>query len=322
VCSSDLQNRLARNVDADLRVPELDDVWTFLSTGPTLDDYATIGQGLFHRGETLPKNTWKVHDPPRPHDILGFAKVPNDLNIYGTPKLVGINLTNAAVDRIVAGAPTGEPQVLLNYAPVSRKAWKLKATFDEKGHALTNRFSAIHPKDGAPSVFYLWAVINSPIANAFAYDHLGKRDILVGTMRKMPLPSRSPSHEAAIEQAARRYREMANSLGPLFSGESISGNVNRALLEMDAAVLRAYDFPPRLERQLLDLFTGVERKGVGCDFDGYYPPGFTAYVPLHELLSEDYQRSSAGVLAKRFQPVHSKEALAALDLAEKLAEGD
>ena len=87
-------------------------------------------------------------------------------------------------------------------------------------------------------------------------------------------------------------------------------------------VLKVYDLPPRLERQLLELFTGVERKGVGCDFRGYYPPGLTAYVPLHELLSEDYQRSTAGALAKRFQPVRSKEALAALDLAEKLAAGE
>jgi len=29
------------------------------------------------------------------------------------------------------------PQVLLNYAPVSRKAWRLKALIDEKGSALS-----------------------------------------------------------------------------------------------------------------------------------------------------------------------------------------
>ena len=35
--------------------------------------------------------------------------------------------------------------------------------------------------------------------------------------------------------------------------------VRQALLALDAEVLRLYDLPPRLERQLLDLFTGVVR---------------------------------------------------------------
>ena len=51
--------------------------------------------------------------------------------------------------------------------------------------------------------------------------------------------------------------------------------MKQALLALDAEVLKLYDLPPALERQLLDLFTGVERKGVGCDFRGYYPPGFS-----------------------------------------------
>jgi hypothetical protein len=316
------QNRFARSPDADLRVPELDEVWVYLSKGPTLADYATVGQGLFHRGESLPQNAWTIHEPPRRGDTLGFASVSNNLTIYGIPTPVGINLESAVVDRVVAGAPTGKPQVLLNYAPVARRAWKLKATLDARGLALTSRFSAIRPKSGGPSALYLWAIMNSPVANAFAYDQLGKRDILVGTMRRMPMPPCSDTRAAQIEQAAMRYRAIAASDGPLFDSSATPKIIRQALLEMDAAVLRAYDLPPRLERQLLDLFTGVERKGVGCDFYGYYPPGLTAFVPLHELLSEDYEHSTAGALAKRYQPVRSKEALAALDLAEKLAAGE
>ena len=134
---------------------------------------------------------------------------------------------------------------------------------------------------------------------------MGKRDILVGTMRKMPVPARSPSHEAAIEQAALRYRQRATSAGPLFSGESTPDGIKRALLDMDAAVLRAYDLSPRLERQLLDSFTGVERKGVGCDFHGYYPPGFTSYLPLHLIISDRFRRAAADATADRFKPGES-----------------
>ena len=83
---------------------------------------------------------------------------------------------------------------------------------------------------------------------------------------------------------------------------------------MDAAVLRAFDLPPRLEHQLLDLFTGVTRKGVGCEFSGYHPPGLTAYVPLHELISEDYARSTLGHFRKAPRTV-SPDVLAALRTA-------
>jgi hypothetical protein len=90
--------------------------------------------------------------------------------------------------------------------------------------------------------------------------------------------------------------------------------VPRALLALDAEVLKLYDLPPRLERQLLDLFTEVERKGVGCEFRGYYPPGLDAYVPLHELISEEYERSTLGHFREAPRTV-SPDVLAALRAA-------
>ena len=65
---------------------------------------------------------------------------------------------------------------------------------------------------------------------------------------------------------------------------------------------------------MLDLFTGVERKGVGCEFRGYYPPGLDAYIPLHELISEDYARSTLGRFREAPRTV-SLDVLAALRTA-------
>ena len=97
--------------------------------------------------------------------------------------------------------------------------------------------------------------------------------------------------------------------------------IREALVRMDAAILKLYDLPPRLERQLLDLFEGVERKGVGCDFRGYYPEGLDAYVPLHELISEEYERSTLDAFLRRHKPTDSPEVLAALrGAAEAYAE--
>lgn len=335
--------RFAQSEDLDLRVPELDEVWRYLSTGPFLADYATVGQGMFHRGSDSIGNEWTIHDPARRGDTIGFANVPTDLTIFELPKPVGINMASSVIDRTVAGEPTGRPQVLLNYHPVARKPWRLKAVVDENGHAFMSSFSGVRPNAGGPSVVYLWAVMNSPVANAFAYSHLAKRNILVGTIRTMPVPPRSPTHDAAIEHAAARYRALAIAKSKakpaptnLFTPSSpatgpvpTNDEVRAALIAMDAAVLRAYDLPPRLERQLLDLFTDVERKGVGLDgpngkstFRGYYPPGFTAYVPLHELTSSSFAESSAGRLARESMSVRSRSANEALDIAETLAKGE
>jgi hypothetical protein len=293
-------SRFASNKTADLRVPELHAVWDCLSSKPRLGSIATISKGLSYVGKkSLPKGAWTIHDPPHKLDKLGYANVQEDLSIFATPKRVGLNLDPDVVESWRAGAPTDRPQVLLNYARVSRKPWKLKATLDEEGLALTSRLSAVRPTANAVGVIYLWALLNSPVANAFAYCHLYKRDILVGTMRNMPVPEWSATQVAQIEQTAFRYRKLATSF-PLFDATATPEGVKQALLEMDAAVLRSYDLPPRLERKLLDLFNDVERKGVGCDFHGYYPPGYTSHLPLYVLISDQFQRAAADRVSRRF----------------------
>ena len=103
--------------------------------------------------------------------------------------------------------------------------------------------------------------------------------------------------------------------------EPTDSEVRAALVRMDAEVLKLYDLPPRLERQLLDLFESVKRKGVGCKFRGYYPPDLDAYVPLHELISEDYARSTLGAFREHAPLDPSSPVLAALrSAAEAFAE--
>jgi hypothetical protein len=314
--------RFKLSATADLRVPELDTVWGHLSIYPKLGDVAMLGQGLFHKGEDLPRGTWTIHNPPQPGDPLGYANAHDTPTIFGTPEIVGINLSLLAVDRMVAGAPTGKPQVLLNYAPISRDAWRIKATLDEKGLAVTNRFVTVRPKTRNVSTLSLWALMNSPVANAFVSCHLGKRDLLVGTMRKLPVPHLDEQTNAFIEGAALRYRALATSPGPLYDAAATPEGLKQALLDMDAAVLRAYNLPPRLEHELLSFFWGLERKGVGCELRGYYRPDDRPFVPLHRFISDTFQRAKAGEIAKRYQPVRGKATLAAIEAMTALQEAD
>ena len=191
----------------------------------------------------------------------------------------------------------------------------MKVEVDEKGHAVSSRFLVFRPKPGVLPLDVLWAILNSPVANAYAFCFSGKRETLVKEWRAFPLPPIPPAQARGIAGAATEYLAAVHKAQDAFMKPSDEEAVQRALLAMDAEVLRLYDLPPRLERQLLDLFEGVERKGVGCKFRGYYPPDLDAYVPLHELISEEYARSTLEAFLQRHKPTESKTVLAALRAA-------
>ena len=73
---------------------------------------------------------------------------------------------------------------------------------------------------------------------------------------------------------------------------------------IDAEALRLYGLPPPLERQLLDLFSGVERRGVPFEQEEYFLQGFTEISRLSELLAitVDWEQTNE----RRFQLIEKK----------------
>ena len=54
---------------------------------------------------------------------------------------------------------------------------------------------------------------------------------------------------------------------------------------IDAEVLRLYNLPAALERQVLDLFSGIRRRGVPFEQTEYFPKDFTDLGRLQDLLA-------------------------------------
>lgn len=316
-------DRFTQVDDADLRLRDLEEVWSFLAPYPTLATVAVVRQGAsLHTGK---QKTVEKRDPrQRPRDAVpAIVARYRDFDITELPAQTWLYQDRRDVLHWRGGTYSAHPQVLLNYASQARAGWRLKAFYDPKGHAVTNKYTTVRPTHAGPSAFTLWGLMNSPVANAFAQCGSLKRHTFDGLLKTMPIPGSVSPAWMAIETAAQRYRALAIAKAAakpaptdLFSPAKPStgptptdAEVRAALLAMDAAVLRAYDLPPRLERQLLDLFTGVERKGVGLDgpdgkstFRGYYPPGFTSALPLHMVISEQFERARADRTAERFKP--------------------
>ena len=224
------------------------------------------------------------------------------------PEPVWLNLDTTTISRKRHGTAFGKPQILLNYARVSREAWRLKALVDMKGHPVTSRFLVYRARRSDLSLYVLWAVCNSPLANAYSYSHSGKRDVLSGTMLKLPVFPAGKDFTALESVVAAYFRAAKGARAP---DKKAKPPTNRDAVQMalplpgeenppattteeelkylhwriDAEVLRLYDLPATTERQILEIFTGVRRRGVPFVQDWYFPKGFHHLDRLSELLA-------------------------------------
>lgn len=290
----------------DLRLAELEDIWAHVACGQDLNVIADVGQGLTYVGENLLPDDVTTHSNVRfKGSALGFYRFQPGLNLHDLPETQWMSLEPNLISRLRSGGEQGIPQVLLNYAPVSRSPWRLKALIDHVGRPVTSRFMVVRPRAASTSLEFLWALLNSPIANAYAYAHLGKRDNLVGVVRRIPVPQPGASEE--VESAVNAYLEAAT------EGSSQQA-LHHLLLRVDAVVLGLYELPPSLEAQLLELFAGHRRPGVPFKQHRYIPAALTCEIRLSDFLEleEDWERTNRerGVLIE-------KRLAGALTLAEQ-----
>ncbi|MDZ7618696.1 MAG: hypothetical protein U1E05_16960, partial [Patescibacteria group bacterium] len=317
--------RFASASDFDLRVPELDELWQWCRNAgcSSVDALADMGQGLAFHGNRLAKGSRTYTSSHFAGAVRGFVHFDCKYT-HHLPSRYWLSLSSEVLLHRRAGVTTGVPQILLNYARVSRGPWRLKALIDREGHAVTSRFIAIRSPSTETPLEYLWAVLNSPLANAFAYCHLGKRDNLVSVIRATPLPKAGPQQIAQVAEAAAAYLAAVSGRNAQ-QGHEVSEKCRDLLLRVDAELLRLYRLPPALERQLLDLFAGWERAGVPFPFDRYFPAHFGDCLPLHDLVaitqdwSETNRRRSA-LIAKKVRRIIAADEKVELSRLQELAD--
>jgi hypothetical protein len=300
----------------DLRLVELPDLWGYCEKHfSKLDSISEGGQGLIYRGEEdLPQGA-KTFDKERFRGaVKGYALFDSDVALHQLPEVYWMNLDPEVIRRPMWGFRTGKPQILMNYAPVGSEPWRLKALIDKEGWPVTSRFLVFRTTSQEWSLNALWGVLNSPLVNGFIYAHTTDRDITTGIARRIPIPHCSKKSLEKIERLVGKYFNLREKEASHF-GVDVRDTARRILLSIDAEVMRLYDLPPKMEKRILDLFQGVQRKGVDFEFKGYYPEGFESAVPLHEFLSEEYQRSTVSFVKKWVEDNRSPEIIKAFETA-------
>jgi hypothetical protein len=222
--------------------------------------------------------------------VQGFLRFPDGIALHESPPETWLNLGKEAVRRPGHGTQSGIPQVLFNEARSSRGPWRLKGLIDAEGHPVAGRFNVVRPRTGEP-VEFLWALLNSPIANAFAFTHSGNRHNDAGMMRQMPVPATDDASIQRVCEAARNYLDYVSPKDAYLHPAVNPETVRELVLRMDNAVLRLYLLPRELEWELLSLFAGWSRGGLPFRFDRYFPEHFTDRISLADHLAITYDWS-------------------------------
>jgi len=284
------QADLSENEESSFVVPELRELWEFCHDYQRLGSVADVGKGLDFRSRSdpeFPEGEDTVSPRPRKGFAPGFVRMRKALLTHGLPDPAWLNLAPHVVLSRRRGATAGVPQVLLNYARVSRGPWRLKALIDRDGHAVTSRFLVVRPNSKLWSLELLWAICNSPLANAYSYAFSGKRDILAGHMQGMPVPKLDGVGFQQLIRFVQSYFKAA-----VRSTERPNDAEVEKLREfhwrIDAEVLRLYQLPVELEHQLLLLFSGEARRGVPFTQTEYLPKGLTDPISLRDLIAITY----------------------------------
>ena len=138
------------------------------------------------------------------------------------------------------------------------------------------------------------AILNSPVANAYLATHerVDNRKISV---ESIPIPPLGDAEAQTLVNLVRSYIDLKNKWQmSILENDDTKESWRRLIMQVDAVLLKAYDLPPKLERQLLDFFNSSKRPG-DPEFTGYYAQDFQPYIPWHIYISHEFKLAKATV---------------------------
>lgn len=256
-------------------------IWDYFAEFPVLGSVAEL-----HRGLEWTTDQSKASRPKAaPGFRRGLHRSGESLAQFEVKQVVYLDARASNLRGGAINYPWAAPKLIANAIRTSRGPWRLAATVDMNGLLVSQQFYGIwlRKSQGASlSLLELCAILNSPVANAFSFAHDEQKHLRKETLQRLPLPSARISREVG-SLIGEYVSACEGDDGPLFSSRPKSAQ--DLLMEIDALVLRAYDLPPRLERELL-RFMGDEQRPSRAAFGGY--PGTAsgdAAISLHKWLA-------------------------------------
>ena len=296
----------------------LQDVWDRLSNLDTLGDVADVHRGIEFsiplNDETRPQ---LISERKRPGFVPGLEQVPGRLEEAFIHQ--GHAWLNVSPDVMRGNAyklPWAKPKVIVNAVTVSRGPWRSIAVSDASGLVCYQNFHGVWPST-VWTTDAIAAVLNGPLANAYVRDHEGKRHNRIITLERIPMPALLDADMERLSIMVSQYIAFRARVDEPLADSSIPEALRKTMQEIDALVLKGYDLAPRLERRVLDCFSGHERP-VPFPFREFFPRAFRPLVPYHEYVSPDWERARADETLGRLKTIRDQAIHEALEHLEKL----
>jgi len=297
--------------DHSLVVPILRALWEHLEGNNILSDIADIRKGVEYDTTALDgKYENAIFDIKKPGTKAGVHKSTAGFTQYALFQKQYFTVNPKLQRREAWSYPWDQPKAIAPAARLSRGPWRIAAIVDREGLLASRLQYAFWSKDSGLSVEIIAAILNSPVGAAYAYAHGTQKTVTKRTYETIPIPEPSVLKEASaqLESLVSQYIEAVHDIP---RNDPVC---HQLLMAIDALVLKLYRLPPKLERQLLDMFWDAPRR-VPFVFGGYISPTDQSWIPLWMRLTPEYEQSSADAL---WQRLPTKVSAATLEMLEHL----
>ncbi|MGD1046030.1 MAG: N-6 DNA methylase [Bacteroidota bacterium] len=289
-------------------VPVMRGVWDYLKTNPRFESLANVHKGVEYELRLISEHRESViKSRPFQNSQPGLWNIPTDQFqfVIGTGEYFSLDKRywrnqNSKAWRL----PWKTPKIIVPQSRDSSSHWRFAAVIDKEGLIVGRNLYAIWPKTNSVSMEFLCALLNSPVGQAYCLAH-GYQQLTRGRdYESIPIPRSIPYPTTLIDG-------LVNSYLTLSKNEQYNA-ARDALLQIDAEILKLYELPPKLERGLLDFFWGHKRR-VPFDFQGYIPPTFDSWIPLHIYISKDYKEATIADTLRRLPSITDKDTIKYLE---------
>lgn len=283
----------------DLWIRELDALWHYLADYPKLGSVFTMHRGIEWQGD----QSQAASAEPKPGYSRGLHKA-NTVRPFYLEKPIWLDTRPERLRGWAIDFPWQKPKIVTNAIRLSRGPWRIAAAVDTYGLVCSQQLIGCWPVGVDPAALPAWAaVLNGPVANAFITDHCPAKGIRLSAMRALPVP---PEPLTSTIPVIEEYRSLLSPADFCLGAEG-EQKATALLNWIDSLVLKAYDLPPRLERELLEFFRAARRPTLH-PWQHWLPDDFGPALPLNEYLSGDYSKMSGNWVLDVFTPLPPEEA--------------
>ena len=279
-------------------VAALRQVWEYLEPLPRVGDFFATCVGIkWHDDVRLFSEKPSTGFGPVLHAAKGTRQ-------FRVARPVWLECHESALKGESVGLPWNAPKLIARVRLRGHEPWSIAAMSDTSGLICSRDHLALWPRDpaDAASLAAFAAVLNGPVANALLAPLLPRQGVPIKALERIPVPAKLADDLSALVD------EYVRELECDLLADRRNERLNALLMEVDAAVLSAYDLPARLENELLSYFS-ADGRPVAHEWQHWNAPDDAiAGLTLAERLSGRYD--CAVSIGAVFAPLPADEAAA------------